>query len=161
MQSAGLVIRPAEEKDAHTVLGFVRELARYEKLIGEVQATEQDIREHLFGPDPAAHVLLAFYDGAPVGFCLYFRNFSTFLGKPGLYLEDLFVTPAHRGTGIGTALLSRLARIAATEGYGRVDWAVLEWNPAQEFYRKIGAVVLDEWRLCRLTGPALKRFAHA
>jgi GNAT superfamily N-acetyltransferase len=154
-------IAPANESDVPVILSFVRKLAEYEKLSHLVVATEGSIREHVFGTNPVAEVLLAYWGGEPVGFALYFRNFSTFLGQPGIYLEDLFVEPAHRGRGIGKALLVRLAKIAVERGYGRLDWAVLDWNaPSIEFYRSLGAVPLDAWTGYRLTGEALDRLAE-
>ena len=155
-----LRIAPANESDVPIILSFIRKLAEYEKLSHLVVASEADVREHVFGANPVAEVLLAYWDQEPVGFALYFRNFSTFLGQPGIYLEDLFVDPAHRGKGIGKALLARLAKIAAERGYGRLDWAVLDWNaPSIEFYRSLGAVPLDAWTGYRLTGEALDRLA--
>jgi GNAT superfamily N-acetyltransferase len=155
-----LRIAPANESDVPIILSFIRKLAEYEKLSHLVVASEADVREHVFGANPVAEVLLAFWDQEPVGFALYFRNFSTFLGQPGIYLEDLFVDPPHRGKGIGKALLARLAKIAAERGYGRLDWAVLDWNaPSIEFYRSLGAVPLDAWTGYRLTGEALDRLA--
>jgi GNAT superfamily N-acetyltransferase len=158
----GAVIRidPASELDVPLILRFIRDLAEYEKLSHLVVATEEKIHQNVFGPNPVAEVLLAYWDGEPVGFALYFRNFSTFLGQTGFYLEDLFVEPAHRGKGIGKALLIRLAKIAVERGYGRLEWAVLNWNtPSIEFYRSLGAVPLDEWTKYRLTGDALSRLA--
>jgi GNAT superfamily N-acetyltransferase len=155
-----LRIAPANESDVPIILSFIRKLAEYEKLSHLVVASEADVREHVFGANPVAEVLLAYWDQEPVGFALYFRNFSTFLGQPGIYLEDLFVNPPHRGKGIGKALLARLAKIAAERGYGRLDWAVLDWNaPSIEFYRSLGAVPLDAWTGYRLTGEALDRLA--
>jgi GNAT superfamily N-acetyltransferase len=155
-----LRIAPAVENDVPIILGFIRKLAEYEKLSHLVVATEENIREHVFGASPVAEVLLAYWDGEPVGFALYFRNFSTFLGQTGIYLEDLFVDPARRGKGIGKALLARLAKIALERGYGRLEWAVLDWNkPSIDFYRSLGAVALDEWTGYRLTGEALDRLA--
>jgi GNAT superfamily N-acetyltransferase len=155
-----LRITPAQESDAALILSFIRKLADYEKLSHEVIATEDQIREHVFGPNPVAEVLLAYWGGEPVGFALYFRNFSTFLGQAGIYLEDLFVEPAHRGKGIGKALLVRLAKIAVERGYGRLQWAVLDWNtPSIEFYRSLGAVPLDDWTVYRVTGEALEQLA--
>ena len=155
-----LRIAPANESDVPIILSFIRKLAEYEKLSHLVVASEADVREHVFGANPVAEVLLAYWDQEPVGFALYFRNFSTFLGQPGIYLEDLFVDPSHRGKGIGKALLARLAQIAAERGYGRLEWAVLDWNtPSIEFYRSLGAVPLDEWTAYRLTGAALDRLA--
>jgi len=156
-----LRIAPATEQDVALVLGFIRKLAEYEKLSQQVVATEENIREHVFGANAVAEVLLAYWDQEPVGFALYFRNFSTFFGQPGIYLEDLFVDSSHRGRGIGKALLARLAKIAAERGYGRLDWAVLDWNtPSIEFYRSLGAVPLDAWTGYRLTGEALTRLAE-
>ena len=153
-------IAPAAESDVPLILSFVRKLAEYEKLSHLVVATEADILRNVFGPNPVAEVLLAYWDREPVGFALYFRNFSTFLGQAGIYLEDLFVEPEHRGRGIGKALLIRLAKIAIERGYGRLEWAVLDWNtPSIEFYRSLGAVPLDEWTAYRLTGDALSRLA--
>jgi GNAT superfamily N-acetyltransferase len=158
--SAQLQIAPAAENDVPLILSFIRKLAEYEKLSHMVVATEEAIREHVFGTNPVAEVLLAYWDGELVGFALYFRNFSTFLGQAGIYLEDLFVEPEHRGKGIGKALLIRLAKIAVERGYGRLEWAVLDWNtPSIEFYRSLGAVALDEWTKYRLTGDALHRLA--
>ncbi len=152
-----LRIVEGREADVPIVLRFVRALAEYEKLSHEVVATEADLREALFGPNPVAEVLLAYWAEEPAGFALYFRNFSTFLGKSGIYLEDLFVEPALRGKGIGKALLHRLIEIARERGYGRVEWAVLDWNqPAIDFYRSLGAEPKDEWTIFQLTGPALK-----
>ena len=149
-------IAPATETDVPLILGFIRKLAEYEKLSHLVVATEADIHEHVFGPNAVAEVLISYWDGDPVGFALFFRNFSTFLGQPGIYLEDLFVDPEHRGKGIGKALLIRLAQIALDRGYGRLDWAVLDWNaPSIEFYRRLGAIALDSWTGYRLTGDAL------
>jgi len=153
-------IAPAAESDVPLILSFVRKLAEYEKLSHLVVATEADILRNVFGPNPVAEVLLAYWDREPVGFALYFRNFSTFLGQAGIYLEDLFVEPEHRGRGIGKALLIRLAKIAIERGYGRLEWAVLDWNtPSIEFYRSLGAIPLDEWTAYRLTGDALSRLA--
>jgi GNAT superfamily N-acetyltransferase len=153
-------IAPANERDVPTILNFIRQLAEYEKLSHLVMATETNIHEHVFGPNPVAEVLLAYWNEEPVGFALYLRNFSTFLGQAGIYLEDLFVEPQHRGKGIGKALLARLAKIAVERGYGRLEWAVLDWNePSIKFYRGLGAVPLDEWTAYRLTGDALTRLA--
>jgi GNAT superfamily N-acetyltransferase len=154
--STPLRIAPANESDVPVILSFIRKLAEYEKLSHLVVATEANIREHVFGANPVAEVLLAYWESEAVGFALYFRNFSTFLGQAGLYLEDIFVEPAHRGKGIGKALLARLAKIAVERGYGRLEWAVLDWNtPSIEFYRSLDAVPLDEWTVYRLTGDAL------
>jgi GNAT superfamily N-acetyltransferase len=153
-------IAPASEDDVPVILNFIRQLAEYEKLSHLVVATEANIHEHVFGPHSVAEVLLAYWNGQAVGFALYFRNFSTFLGQPGIYLEDLFVEPDFRGKGIGKALLIRLAQVAIERGYGRLDWSVLDWNaPSIEFYRRLGAVSQDAWTGYRLTGDALSRLA--
>lgn len=156
-----LVIRYAESKDCAAILGFIRELAEYEKLLHEVVADEAQLRATLFGVRPAAEVLLAELGGAAVGFALFFQSYSTFLGRPGLYLEDLFVQPASRGKGIGLALMSALARIATQRNYGRFEWAVLDWNePALGFYKALGAVPNAEWTVQRLTGTPLTALAE-
>jgi GNAT superfamily N-acetyltransferase len=159
-------IARATESDVPLILEMIRGLADYEKLSHAVTATEDQLRRTLFGPHPAAEVLLAHAgprDGAPAecaGFALFFSNYSTFLAKPGLYLEDLFVRPHARGRGLGLALLKELARIAVERGCGRVEWSVLDWNePSIGFYRKLGAVPLDEWTVFRLTGEALEALA--
>lgn len=165
VQSLGMPspIRPARPADVPIILGLIRALARYEKLEHEVEATEDRLRRALFPADhtpPAAHCVLAEVDGASVGFALYFFNFSTFLAKPGLYLEDLFVQPEFRGRGLGKALLLHLARLAHARGCGRMEWNVLGWNqPAIGFYEALGARHLKEWQLCRLSGPALAQYA--
>ncbi len=151
-----LRLRAASPADAPLILSFIQELAAYERLAHEVRATEPALRAHLFGERPAAEVLLAEWQGQPAGFALFFTTFSTFLGKPGLWLEDLYVRPAMRGHGIGRALLAALARTAAARDCGRIDWAVLDWNePAKGFYHGLGARVLEDWRTWRLTGDAL------
>jgi GNAT superfamily N-acetyltransferase len=153
-------IRPAVADDVSLILSFIRDLAAYEKLAHEVVASEDGIRRALFGPRPYAEVVIASDDGQPVGFALFFHNFSTFLGQPGIYLEDLFVRPAARGRGVGKRLLVHLARLARDRGCGRVEWAVLEWNhSAIGFYRGLGAGMLDDWRVFRLTGDALTGLA--
>jgi GNAT superfamily N-acetyltransferase len=158
--AALISIAPASEPDVPIILNFIRQLAEYEKLSHLVIATAGDIHEHVFGTNPVAEVLLAYWNQEPVGFALYFRNFSTFLGQPGIYLEDLFIAPEHRGKGIGKALLIRLAQIAIERGYGRLDWSVLDWNaPSIEFYRRLGAVPMDAWTGYRLSGDALSRLA--
>jgi GNAT superfamily N-acetyltransferase len=149
-------IRSATPADVPLILAFISDLAAYEKLLHEVVATEETLRRTLFGEPPAAQVVIAEEDGRPAGFALYFFNYSTFLSRPGLYLEDLFVKPEFRGRGTGKALLLHLAKIANARGCGRMEWAVLDWNePAKGFYKKLGAVPLDDWRVMRLTGPAL------
>jgi Acetyltransferases len=151
-----LDIRAVTPDDIPTVLRFIRELAEYEREPKAVVATEALIHAALFGGDRIAHGLIASLDGAPVGFAIYFFNFSTWLGRPGLYLEDLYVTPASRGAGVGRALLSHLARIALDKHCGRMEWAVLNWNePAIRFYRALGARAQEEWTVYRLTGKTL------
>lgn len=154
-------IRPATADDLPLILSFIRGLADYEKLTHEVEATEEKLRNTLFGERPAAECLLAFASpGEPAGFALFFTNYSTFLAKPGLYLEDLFVQPQFRGRGIGKALLLHLAKLANTRGYGRMEWTVLDWNePAIAFYESLGARRMREWQLCRLTGTELSQYA--
>ncbi|HWE97067.1 MAG TPA: GNAT family N-acetyltransferase [Tepidisphaeraceae bacterium] len=155
-----LLIRPATTADVPLILELIRGIAEYEKLSHEVVATEDLLREHLFGPRPAAEVLLAFVDGRSAGFALYFPNFSTFLGRPGVYLEDLYVRPEWRGKGIGKALLREVARVAASRNCGRLEWSVLDWNePAIQFYKSLGAVPMDEWTVHRVTGDALRKLA--
>jgi GNAT superfamily N-acetyltransferase len=156
-----LAIRFAAPADVPTILHFIRSLARYEKLEHEVVADEAGLRATLFAPRPAAEILLAELAGSAVGFALFFQNYSTFLARPGLYLEDLFVEPAARGQGVGLALMSALARTTVERGYGRFDWAVLDWNtPALEFYRALGAVPQSDWTVQRLTGEPLERLAR-
>lgn len=156
-----LQIRPATPTDLPLVLEFIHGLAAYEKLSHEVEATEAKLGATLFGPRPAAECVLAFTDPVtPVGFAIFFTNYSTFLAKPGLYLEDLFVKPEFRGQGIGKALLLHLAGLANERGCGRMEWSVLDWNqPAIDFYESLGAERKTEWTICRLTGPALARYA--
>jgi GNAT superfamily N-acetyltransferase len=153
-------ILPGTPGDVPQLLAFIRELAEYERLADQVVATEEGLRATLFGPRPGAEILIARDAGAPAGFALFFPNYSTFLGKPGLYLEDLYVRPAFRGRGIGRALLARLARLAVERGCGRLEWAVLRWNePALAFYRALGAVSLESWGLFRLDGDGLRDLA--
>ncbi len=155
-----LRIVPARSEDTVLILEFIRKLAEYEKMLDRVVATEDSLRQWLFGPSPAAEAVIARWDGEPAGFALYYTTFSTFAGRPGIYLEDLYVEPAHRGRGIGKALLAHLARIATNGGYARVEWAVLHWNePAIGFYRSLGAVPMDQWAVYRLTGDALANLA--
>lgn len=154
-------IRSATRADVPLVLQFIRELAEFAKLAHEVETDEATLGAQLFGTRPAAEVLLAFVDDEPVAFAVFFQNFSTFLGRPGIYLEDLYVRPAHRRHGGGRAILEHLAREANRRGCGRFEWAVLEWNaPAIAFYEKLGAQLLPDWRVCRLTGDALARFGR-
>ena len=156
-----VTIRPAEAHELPLVLEFIRELAVYERLEHEVQATTADLAVALFGPRPFAEVVFACLEGEPVGFALFFQNFSTFLGKPGIYLEDLFVRPQARGHGIGRRLLAWLAHTTLERGCARLDWAVLDWNlPSIGFYRSLGAVAQDEWTTMRVSGAALERLAR-
>lgn len=150
----------AREEDIGLVFSFIRKLAEFEKLAHVVTATEEGLRQALFGARPVAEVVLAYEGEEPAGFALFFPNFSTFRGRAGLYLEDLFVEPEHRGKGIGKALLVYLAKLAVERGYGRMQWVVLDWNtPAIEFYRKLGAQAMDEWKAMLVTGEALERLA--
>ncbi len=153
-----LAIVPARESDVPLILEFIRRLAEYERLSDEVTATEALLRDALFGARPVAKAVLAYWDAEPAGFALYFLSFSTFIGRPGIYLEDLFVLPPFRGKGIGKALLSHLARLAKQRDYGRVEWAVLDWNqPAIDFYRQLDARPMQDWTVFRLSGGALDR----
>jgi GNAT superfamily N-acetyltransferase len=155
-----LVLRSAGPADLPTILALIRALAEYEKLAHAVTATEDVLRASLFGPRPAAEVVLACLGEEVAGFAVFFQNFSTFVGRPGLYLEDLFVRPEYRGRGYGRELLVHLARVAVERGCGRVEWSVLDWNePAIGFYRSVGARPMDEWTVFRLTGPALEALA--
>lgn len=171
-----ITIRSATARDVPLILSLIREIAEYEKLAHEVVATEELIRRHLFpsptpptrpsGPirdaAPAAEVVIGLIDGQPQGFALFFQNFSTFLARPGIYLEDLFVRPASRGQGLGKALFRRVAQIAVERGAGRMEWSVLDWNtPAIDFYRAHSARPMDEWTVFRLTGPALAEVGKA
>jgi GNAT superfamily N-acetyltransferase len=162
MQSPTLESRivPATEADVSSILEFIRDLARYEKLEHEVVATEDKLRETLFGEKQVAEVIFMEEAGVKVGFALFFHNYSTFLAKPGIYLEDLFVKPEHRGKGYGKRLLGYLAKLAVQRDCGRLEWSVLDWNtPAIDFYRAIGAEPMSEWTVQRMTGPVLTRFA--
>ena len=155
-----LQIRFATEDDVPLILHFIRALAEYERLHDRVVATEERLRRTLFGNPKFAEVLIAEAEEEPVGFALFFHNYSTFIGLPGIYLEDLFVDEKHRGRGYGKALLARLAKLAKERECGRVEWAVLDWNePSINFYRRIGAVSLDDWKIFRLTGDALTALA--
>lgn len=157
-----LTIRKAEERDAALILSFIRELAEYECLAHEVDASEGDIAQALFGPQPRVFADIAEWNGEPAGFALWFYNFSTFRGRHGLYLEDLYVRPEYRSKGLGKALLQHLAQRCVVEGLARLEWWVLDWNePALKFYRSIGAVPMDEWTVQRVTGEALKKLAEA
>lgn len=160
MNEPALHIRAAAEGDVPLILSLIRELAAYERMAHEVAATEELLRDALFGPQRHAEVIIAEADGEPAGFALFFHNFSTFVGRPGIYLEDLFVRPEYRGRGIGRELLRRLARLAVERRCGRLEWAVLDWNElAIGFYRALGAVPMDEWTVFRLAGPALENLA--
>jgi GNAT superfamily N-acetyltransferase len=152
-------LRPAQAQDVPAIVGLITELADFEHLTHLVKVTPETLHPHLFGDKPAAEAWVAEVEGRVVGFGLFFTNFSTFLGKPGMYLEDLYIQPGFRSMGIGKALLVRLAALAVERGYGRFEWCVLDWNePAIRFYDKMGATMLPEWRLCRVTGEALERF---
>lgn len=156
-----ITIRSATEADVPVLLTFIRELADYEKLTHEVSATEEELRATLFGPRPYAEALFACADDEPAGFALFFHNYSTFLARPGLYLEDLYVRPAHRGHGLGKMLLAAVARLAVERGCGRYEWAVLDWNaPSIRFYESLGAEMKGDWRIMRVTGAALERMAR-
>ena len=153
-------IEEARERDLPLILRFIKDLAAYEKLSEHVVATEATLRQSLFGDSPAAEVVIAYAGDEPAGFAVFFQSFSTFLGRPGLHLEDLFVLPAFRGRGIGRGLLIHLAGLAVDRGYGRMEWSVLDWNElAIGVYRKAGAQAMDEWTVHRLTGDALRQLA--
>ncbi|HLO99234.1 MAG TPA: GNAT family N-acetyltransferase [Fimbriimonas sp.] len=155
-------IRPATADDCQLVVRFIQELAVYERMRDECVITEEQVQEALFSPKPTAEVVIAEVDGTPAGFALFFTNFSTFVGKPGLYLEDLYVSEEYRRLGIGKALLTHLAKIAVDRDYGRFEWSVLDWNePAIKFYRSIGAVGMEEWTVQRLAGEALHNLANS
>ena len=158
---APYLLRPAELKDVVAIVGLVRGLAEFENLTHLLQVTPEKLRPHLFGPKPSAEAFVADSGGEIVAFALFFTNFSTFLAQPGIYLEDLFVTPAQRGRGIGEALLTRLARLAVERGCGRFEWSVLDWNEsAIRFYQRMGATVMPDWRICRIAGDALESFRN-
>lgn len=160
MRNMTLRIDPATQRDLPAIENLVRQLARYEKLEHAMVASQDDFRQALFGAERNAHALMAFLDDAPVGLALYFYTFSTFAGKRGIYLEDLFVEPEHRGRGIGSALLKRLAQIAKEQDCARMDWSVLTWNqPSIDFYHRLGAVTLDDWRIFRLHAEPLQQLA--
>ena len=154
-------IRPATPADLPAIVGLIRELAVFESLGHLMVATPESMAPHLFGPRPAAEAVVAEADGQVVAFALFFTNFSTFLGQPGLYLEDLYVQPAHRNAGLGKALLQHLGALAVERGCGRFEWSVLDWNEnAIRFYQSMGATVMPDWRICRITGDTLQRFAR-
>ena len=162
MDTPAITLRPATRADIPQILDFIRGLAEYEKLAHEAVATPALLETHLFGERPTAEVVIAEADGVPAGFALFFHSFSTFLGQPGLYLEDLFVLPGHRGRGIGRRLMVHLAQLAVARGCGRFEWSVLDWNePAIRLYRSLGAVGLDEWTVQRVTGDALQALARS
>ncbi len=166
--AARLLLRPAQLRDVEAIVELIRELADFEKLTHLLQVTPEKLRPHLFGEKPAAECIVAELAavgdapgqrGSVVGFALFFTNFSTFLAQPGLYLEDLYVKTTQRGQGIGEALLTRLARLAVERNYGRFEWSVLDWNAnAIRFYERMGATVMPDWRICRITGAALQAF---
>jgi len=155
-------ISAATRDDVPVILAFIRGLAEYEKLAHACVATEDALRRTLFGHRPAAEVLIARADETPVGFALFFQSYSTFLAKPGIYLEDLFVLPEHRGRGVGKALLARIAEIARERDCGRLEWSVLDWNaPAIDFYQRLGATVMPDWRICRMTPAEFGQLADS
>ena len=157
-----LAIHRARKEQAGLVLSFIRELAEYEKLSHEVEATEAMIDAALFGEEPRLFCEIAEWGGEAVGFAVWFVNFSTFSGRHGIYLEDLFVRPAHRGKGIGKALLAYLAKLCVQRGWSRLQWSVLDWNtPSITFYKSLGAEMMDEWTVCRINGAALTALAKA
>jgi len=155
-------LRPATPEDLPAIVGLITELAVFEKLEHLVVVTPVSLHPHLFGPRPVAEAVVGEVGGQVVAFALFFTNFSTFLGQPGLYLEDLYVQPQHRGTGLGKALLQHLASLAVARGCGRFEWSVLDWNQrAIDFYQQMGATVMPDWRICRVTGDALKTLGRA
>jgi len=156
-----ITTRPAVESDAPLLLQLILELAEYEKLTHEVVATAETLRETLFGPDRIAEALIGCVDGVSVGMAIFFQNYSTFLSRPGIHLEDLYVQPVHRGCGLGKALITAVARIAVERGCGRYEWTVLDWNqPAIDFYHSLGAEMKSDWRIMRVTGEALQKMAE-
>lgn len=167
---SSFTIRPAELRDVAPIVQLIRELAEFEKLTHLLQVTPERLRPHLFGEKPVAEAMVAEVpasavregESSVVAFALYFTNFSTFLAQPGLYLEDLFVKPSHRGSGIGEAMLTRLAKLASERNYGRFEWCVLDWNEsAVRFYKRFGADVMPDWRLCRIDGEALAAYGKS
>lgn len=154
-------VEPATVADVPVILELVKGLAEYERLLDEVIATEDGLRESLFGERPGAEVAIGYADGVPVGLAVYFHNYSTFTGRAGLYLEDIFVKPEWRRQGLGRQLLGYVARVAVARGCGRLEWSVLDWNePAIRFYKNLGAQAMDEWTIYRMTGEALEKLAH-
>jgi hypothetical protein len=161
MSITPFILRDAEPRDVPAIVGLIAELAAFEKLTHLLQLSPETLHPHLFGPKPVVESVVGEVGGEVVAFALFFTNFSTFLAKPGLYLEDLYVKPAHRGSGLGRALLEHLGALAVARDYGRFEWSVLDWNEhAIRFYEKMGATVMPDWRICRLSGPALQRFAR-
>lgn len=161
MTTPAFSLRPAERRDLPAIVGLIRELAEFEQLSHLCHATPEALEPHLFGERPVAEAVVAEGGGAVIGFALFFTNFSTFMARPGLYLEDLYVQPVWRGHGIGQALLAHLGALAVERGCGRFEWSVLDWNEnAIGFYRRMGATVLPDWRICRVSGEALQRFAR-
>jgi len=155
------VLRAAEPRDLPAIVGLIGELAEFERLTHLLRVTPETLKPHLFGDKPVAESVVGEVNGEVVAFALFFTNFSTFLAKPGLYLEDLYVKPEHRGRGLGRAMLEHLGALAVQRGYGRFEWSVLDWNQhAIRFYQGMGATVMPEWRICRVTGDALQRFAR-
>jgi GNAT superfamily N-acetyltransferase len=153
-------IRRATAEDVPLLAAFIRELAAYERLAHAATATEDSLRQHLFGPRPAAEAIIAELDGRPVGYAIYFTNFSSFTGRPGIYLEDVYVQPSSRGRGIGKRMLVHVAQLAVERGCARFEWAVLDWNePSIEFYTSLGAQAMSDWTVYRLTGDALEKLA--
>lgn len=158
--SEKLIIRLATEKDVPSIMAFIKELAEYEKMIDEVEATEEMLKDNLFGEHRYAEVLIAEYDDQPAGHALFFHNFSTFVGKPGIYLEDLYVRPHLRGKGIGKSLLVELVKLAKQRNCGRVEWVVLDWNePSIQFYKSLGATPMNEWTTFRITEENINKLA--
>ena len=154
-------LRAARETDVEAIVGLIRELAEFEQLAHLLEVTPERLRPQLFGPKPVIEAMVAERGGEVVAFALWFTSFSTFLAKPGLWLEDLYVRPAHRGAGIGEAMLRHLAALAVQRGYGRFEWSVLDWNEnAIRFYRRMGATVMPDWRICRVTGEALAQLGR-
>ena len=153
------VLRPAELRDVAPIVQLIRDLAEFEHLSHLLEVTPEKLRPHLFGERPVAEAMIAESSGEVIAFALFFTNFSTFLARPGLYLEDLYVQPAHRGKGVGEALLTRLAALANERGYARFEWSVLDWNEnAIRFYERLGATMMSDWRICRVSGDALQSF---